>query len=654
MHHGFDSGPEWLEADGLGGFASGTASGVRTRRYHALLCCATTPPTGRMVLVNGFEVWLERGRETHALCSHVYEPGVVHPDAHAHLASFTHLPWPTWVYALPGGTRIRHEVFVPRGRPACAALWALEAGEPAVLCVRPLMSGRDYHHTHHENPVFDTNARVTTRSDGSVRVRLAPYHGVPAVNLVANGAYVREPVWYRQFRYEAELERGLDFTEDLMAPGVMRFNLRAEREAVLVLRAETPGADAIPDDNPASLVSSWRSSERANRADLRAGPLPDLRRAADAYLARRGLSTTVIAGYPWFTDWGRDTFVALRGLCLATGRLEQAQQILLDWSRYRSGGMMPNRFPDEGAAPEFHSVDAGLWYVIAAYEFVAEARRVGYRLPRGDERAILDAALALVEGCAEGTRLGIAVDPADALLRAGEEGTALTWMDARYDGHAVTPRIGKPVEIQALWINALALTAPRSKELAKLLERARQSFQARFWLEDIGYLADVVDVNHNPGRVDRAIRPNALFAVGGLPQSLVDAERARRVTELAERELWTPMGMRTLAPSDPAYIGRYTGGRTQRDEAYHQGAAWPWLLGPFVEAWVRARADDPAAPSQAWNRFVRPLLEHPDRGGLDHIAEVADGDVPHNPGGCPFQAWSVGEVLRLAKLLGVP
>ncbi len=614
-----------------------------------------------MVLVNGLEAWVEWGRKAEALSTQVYEPGVVHPDGHDRLRTFVAEPWPTWAFALGDGSGVRHEVFVPRGLPACACSWSLtppaRAGTASstrvspVLCVRPLMSGRNYHHTHHENGVFNTMPEVR-KLEGGACVRFSPYHGVPTVSFRTNGVFAHDPVWYRQFRYDAELARGLDHLEDLMSPGVFRFELGSGREAVLLMHASTPGHEAAPEESPAVVLDSWRAGERRRRGEA-ATPVGALRRSADSYLVRRGLSTTIIAGYPWFTDWGRDTFISVRGLCLATGKLEEARRILTDWARYRSGGMMPNRFPDEGAAPEFHSVDAGLWYVIAGHEFVRAAREGGFRLARGDERAILDTARGIVEGCIEGTRLGIVCDPVDGLLRAGEEGTALTWMDARYDGHAVTPRVGKPVEIQALWINALAMTAGKDRALVRLLARARESFPERFWIEQTGYLADVIDVNHAPGHVDRSIRPNAMLAVGGLAECLLDAERARRAVDLAASTLWTPMGMRTLAPSDPAYKRHYHGGRVERDEAYHQGTAWPWLIGPFVEAWVRSRGSTIEAKREAWRRFVQPMLEFPGHGAMGHLFEVADGDEPHAPGGCPAQAWSVAEVIRLAKLLEI-
>ncbi len=656
----FDAGAEWIETDGLGGFASGTATMVRTRRYHALLCCAKTPPTSRMVLVNGFEAWLEAAGQRYALSTQVYEPGVVHPDGYSRLTDFNADLWPTWTWAVQtpaGEITLKLELFVPHHRPMCILRWSRldekprpggrSAGDVA-LCVRPLLSGRDYHATHHENDVMDMWGFVSAEPGGQ-RVIYRPYPGVPETHIVTDAEYQHAPDWYRGFRYDVEAYRGLDCREDLAAPGVFTRVLSPGDGAHFLLSATTPSgaSELTPEGSPSEQVSEYADRERARRQSLGDG----LVRAADAYLVTRGLSTTVIAGYPWFTDWGRDTFISLRGLCLATGRLDEAQQILADWARYRVEGMLPNRFPDHGTQPEFHSVDAGLWYITAAYDFLEAARKANLRNISGDQRAITGACLGLVEGCIEGTRHGIRMDPKDGLLAAGEEGSALTWMDARYDGRAVTPRIGKPVEIQALWINALKLVAGKNKRLLKLYEQARASFVERFWSQSRGYLADVVDVNHRPGQVDWSVRPNALFAIGGLGLCLLPDEAARAVVDRAEKDLWTPMGMRTLAPGERSYTGVYGGSPAKRDESYHQGTAWPWLMGSFVEAWVRVRGSSAEAKAEARTRFLEPMLRHPTRGGLNHIAEIADAEPPHHARGCPWQAWSVAEALRLDRIV---
>ncbi|HEY7369491.1 MAG TPA: amylo-alpha-1,6-glucosidase, partial [Thermoanaerobaculia bacterium] len=376
-----------------------------------------------------------------------------------------------------------------------------------------------------------------------------------------------------------------------------------------------------------------------------------LDRAADAYIVGRGRGKTIVAGYPWFTDWGRDTFIALRGLCLATERLAEAGEILGEWAWTVSEGMLPNRFRESGDEPEFNSVDASLWYVVAVHDYLNACAGAKRRLASEETDRLHGAVEAILEGYAAGTRFGIRAD-ADGLLAAGEPGlTNLTWMDARVGERVVTPRVGKPVEVQALWLNALTLAGRVSGARRELLERGLESFRARFWNEAAGGLFDVVDVDHRPGENDATLRPNQILAVGGLPLTLLEPERARRVVDLVETRLWTPLGPRSLDPLDPAYRGRYEGSVEERDGSYHQGTVWPWLAGAFVEAWVRVRAGTSAARREARRRFLDPLLARLDEAGLGHLPEIADGDAPHRARGCPFQAWSVGEALRLDRVV---
>jgi predicted glycogen debranching enzyme len=641
---------EWLEADGLGGFASGTANGIRTRRYHALLLAATTPPTGRVVLVNGFDARIETAAGVFALTSQRYEPGVVHPDGARRASAFAADPWPRWTFTLEDGTSIEQTIVVLRGAPLVAISWRLTNGDrrsPARLEVRPFFSGRDYHSTHHENGAF--RFEPERRAD---RLVWHPYDGIPAVHAVSNGDYRHQPDWYRSFRYEEEAARGLDATEDLAAPGVFSWNLAdapegRSRDACLIFAAAPEAEDALPPGASAhDVVRRVHTSELARRKAF-ASPL---HRAADAYLVERGSGKTIVAGYPWFTDWGRDTFIALRGICLAADRLDDARRILLEWSGVISEGMLPNRFPDRGEAPEFNSVDASLWFVIAVHDLFERSGRSGFGLSDSD-RSTLEAAVdAILTGYAGGTRFGIRLDE-DGLLAAGVPGLQLTWMDARVGDRVITPRIGKPVEVEALWLNALSLAGARSPRWAALFARGRASFEERFWNEAGGSLHDVVDVDHRAGAVDSTFRPNQIFALGGLPVTLVSDERARRALAAIESQLWTPLGLRSLAPTEPGYIGRYAGGAAARDQAYHQGTVWPWLLTPFVEAWVRVRGGSAGVIAKARDRFLAPLLRHLDESGLGHVSEIADGDAPHTPNGCPFQAWSVGEALRLDRVV---
>lgn len=632
---------EWLEADGFGGFASGTVGTARTRRYHALLLAAARAPGGRVVLVNGIEAWLEANGKRYALSMQRYMPDVVYPDIGETLQGFDSAPWPTWRFQIDGDAMLTAELFVAKASRETVLRWHLQPGSDggesvtnATLHVRPLLSGRDYHALHHENPAFNFSAGI---SDDDACVSWQTYGDLPAIQASTNGTYAQAPDWYRNFCYVRERERGLDFSEDLATPGVFTFNL-AEGEALMILRAGPRQPDT---GNVMQRVKDLADSEYARRT----GFASRLHRSADTYLVARDEGRTIVAGFPWFTDWGRDTFISMRGLLLASGRLDAAEAILLEWAGTLSEGMLPNRFPDYGSAPEYNSVDASLWFVVAVHDYLAADHASDTTRSR-----LQQAVEAILAGYTSGTRFAIRADD-DGLLRAGVPGVQLTWMDAKVGDWVVTPRIGKPVEVQALWINALRIAAAWNPRWLEPATRASQAFAARFTDPLSGALFDNVDVDHVPGTVDRAIRPNQIFAVGGLPFPLLEGSAARAVVDQVETHLLTPLGLRTLAPSDPAYRGRYAGGPLERDSAYHQGTVWPWLIGPFVEAWLRAHQPDAGARGQARTRFLAPLIEHLDHDGLDHVCEVANGDAPHLPGGTPFQAWSLGELLRVQRML---
>jgi glycogen debranching enzyme len=673
-----DTHNEWLEADGLGGFASGTTSGERTRRYHALLMTAVTPPTGRMVLVNGLEAWVETPTGRFAISTQRYQPDAVYPDGASRLVDFQVEPWPQWTFCLPDGTTVIQELFVPHNISACLMRWKFSGTAHATLTLRPLISGRDYHGLHHENPAF----RFEPEGREGWLVWRA-YDGVPEVWTHTNGVYQHEPEWYRNFRYTLEVERGLDSSEDLASPGTLHFDL--SQPAVLIFAAQGHAAaidatvnssalgktPAAGNGNPATVAKSvaattniataatatlppltknsaiavWTALSKSEQRRRTQFPTP-LHRSADAYLVRRGAGQTIIAGYPWFTDWGRDTFISLRGLCVAIDRLDVALEILLAWSATVSEGMLPNRFLDAGDHPEFNSVDASLWFVIAVHDLLAAATRRGKPISAQHRRTLQEAILAIVEGYSRGTRFGIHQDT-DGLLVAGVPGVQLTWMDAKAGDWVVTPRIGKPVEIQALWLNALWIAGQIDKRWTTVFETGHAEFQRRFWNSDANCLFDVVDVDHEAGKVDALVRPNQIFAVGGLPLSLLQADRATSVVATVETHLITPLGLRSLAPGSPGYISQYIGTILERDGAYHQGIVWEWLMGPFVEAWVRVRGNDAAAKREARHRFLPPLEDHLHSYGLNHISEIADAESPFTPRGCPFQAWSLGEYLRL-------
>ena len=627
---------EWLEADGLGGFASGTVSGVRTRRYHALLLAATQPPAGRMVLVNGFDAEIVTSTGRVALSTQRYVPGVNNPDGATRVESFSLEPWPQATYAVGGG-RIVQEIFVPRGKAAVVLRWRWEgpADAPLQLDIRPFFSGRDFHGTHHQNPAFRFVPEFLPEGEC-----WHFYDGVPKVMGRSNGTYRHDPLWYQHFLYDEEAARGLDAVEDLAAPGHYEFDLTTE-PAVLIFSAEGLGAPlSLKSLAPIDLADYLAQEEQKRRA---AFATPRLR-AADAYLVDRGSGQTIIAGYPWFGDWGRDTFISMRGICLATGRLRAARDILTAWAGVVSHGMLPNRFPDHGEEPEYNSVDAALWYIVAVHEYLAAAKSDLSLEPAAD--ILLPAVDAILAGYSVGTRFGIRADD-DGLLACGVPGVQLTWMDAKVGDHVITPRIGKPVEVQALWLTALGLAGQHDTLWHDAFVHGCSNFHRRFWNEERDCLYDVIDVDHQFGTVDDSIRPNQVLAIGGLPLALLEGDEARRAMTVIEEKLWTPMGLRSLAPDEPEYAGHYTGGPAERDAVYHQGTVWPWLAGPFIDAWVRVRGETPEARAEARERFFLPQLSRLDLLGLHHIPEIADGDAPYTPRGCPFQAWSLGEMLRV-------
>jgi predicted glycogen debranching enzyme len=631
---------EWLEADGLGGFASSTTSGIRTRRYHALLLTATTPPSGRMVLVNGFDAWIETEGKQVWLSSQRYAPDVVSPNEC--LDGFDLRPWPRWRFRFTDEIWLDHEIFVPRGQSAVVLSWRLSGriNQIFTLSVKPFLSGRDFHATHHENSNF--GFEPSTQAD---TVRWQPYPGVPAIVARSRGKYRQTSDWYRNFLYTAERDRGLDFIEDLAAPGTFTWQLNDQnREAVLTFTAEG-FAETGPND-----LEEWIADLRRSERERRELISDSVEQAADSYLVQRGAGKTIIAGYPWFSDWGRDTFISIRGLGVAVSRLEPVRDILLEWAGTVSQGMLPNRFPDRGTEPEYNSVDASLWFVIAVHDFLEAASARPGLIDAPSEQRFRNAIEAILLGYYTGTRFNIRVDR-DGLLAAGVPGVQLTWMDAKVDGRVITPRIGKPVEVQALWINALAIAKIFSPKWEPLFEKALLAFPLRFWNEAKHQLFDVVDVDHRPGAVDPLTRPNQIFAIGGLPLSLLPQERARQIVDAVETQLWTPAGLRSLAPNEPGFAPRYQGDVPARDSAYHQGTVWPWLAGPFIEAWVRVRGGTPEAKEEARQRFLAPLRSLLSVAGLNHLPEITDATEPYTPRGCPFQAWSVGEFLRLDRVI---
>ncbi|HKQ46951.1 MAG TPA: amylo-alpha-1,6-glucosidase [Phycisphaerae bacterium] len=631
---------EWLVTNGRGGYAMAAVNQMLTRRYHGLLVAAVEPPVERFVLLAKLDTTATINGLTYELATNDYAEAV-HPQGYRLLESFTPRPQPTWRWRV-GDALIEQTLCMTAGEDTTWVRYVLVQGAtPVALSVRPLCTSRHFHHLAHYQDVGPP-----TVEEDSDALRFHWANGRPPWQISHNGVFKSRPDWYYRFVLTAEAERGYDYLQDLFMPGVIGAVLQPGDTTGLMVVASTQAA-------------SWRNGGQAftgaaARDKLAVGALPmtdplvgPLARATADFIVSRGDDQkTVIAGYPWFGDWGRDTFISLPGLCLVTGRHDTAREILETFAQYVDGGMIPNRFPDFGQAPEYNTADAALWYIHALDRYVTYS---------GDT-ALADRMFPIVEKILaahqQGTRHGIRAD-SDGLLAAGENGFALTWMDAMVSGQAVTPRIGKPVEISALWYNALSIAAGHAERLGKtglaqswraLAALARKSFNGKFWNAASGCLYDVVDVNGQADAADVSIRPNQLLAIS-LTHPILDEEKWSPVVGVCERLLWTPLGLRSLAPTDPAYRGRYAGGVAARDQAYHQGTVWPWLFGPFVTAYVRAHGGTAQAVSSA-RTMLDGLIHHFGEAGIGSVSEVADADAPHAPGGCPWQAWSVAEPLR--------
>ena len=627
---------EWLETNGRGGFASGTIAGANTRRYHALLLTARKPPSERFVLVNQLEEWLDIDGQAFPLSTNCY-PGAVHPAGYQHCTSFSSDPWPAWTFDC-NGIGVRRESFTVRGRDLVIVRWTLlgKKRQGAALRVRPKLTGRDYHGTHHENGSLSAEAQVER---GMVLWNLYP--DLPPVRAFHSGEYRHEPQWYRRIQFPVEQQRGLDAEEDWWSPGEFSFDLEPGSPQTLAFTSEQ--IERL-DASALSKQEQQRREQLKQAAPSAHSLAGELWRAAEVYLSQRGDRQTVIAGYPWFTDWGRDTFISLPGLCLVTGRLDVAWQVIASFAAHVSDGMLPNRFPDTGEQPEYNTIDASLWFIHASDRYLAASQ---------DEARVHETAWPAVkqilDGYRNGTRYGIRMDE-DGLIMGGVPGAQLTWMDAKVGDWVVTPRHGKPVEIQALWIRALEVGEALARRFGEAgyadrcrddRSRAIASFRKRFWYEGGGYLYDVID---GPEGNDASLRPNQLYALS-LVDELVPCDRAQQILRLIEEQLLTPVGLRTLSPQDPRYRARYEGSVVERDSAYHQGTVWPFLLGPFVTAWMKVFGRSAAVRKKA-RSFLTGLDAHLHEACLGQVSEIFDGEAPHLPRGCFAQAWSVAEPLR--------
>jgi predicted glycogen debranching enzyme len=635
---------EWLVTNGIGGYASATIAGGMSRRYHGLLMAALHPPVGRTQLVAWMDEIVRHGGAEFALATHRWASGAVEPKGFQNIEEFRlEGTTPVWTYAL-GDARLEKRVFMQQDANTTYVQYTMVEGSGLLeMELKALVNYRDFHGATHAG---DWRMSVEPIEHG---VRVAPFNGATPFYLMSSVAPCEaRHEWYRDCFLPAERDRGLDDREDHLFAALFRAKLQVGESFSVVLTTEQSASL----DAGATLVqragheSSLLSASIAPKKDAGAvSPewLSQLVLAADQFIVKRASAgepdgRSVIAGYHWFGDWGRDTMISLPGLTLATGRPDVAKQILLAFARYVDGGMLPNNFPDAGGTPEYNTVDAALWYFEAVRQYFGATRDTQTL------QKLFPVLAGMVDAHVKGTRYQIHVDSADGLLYSGQAGVQLTWMDAKIGDWVVTPRTGKAVEINALWINALETVAGFARLLTKpsepyeeLARKAKDGFQ-RFWNAQRACCYDVIDA---PGiGNDAALRPNQIFAVA-LPVSPLTEAQQKAVVDICAERLLTPYGLRSLAPGESGYQGHYRGGPRERDAAYHQGTAWGWLLGPFASAHFRVYRDLRAAKG-----FFDSIGAAIRLYGVGSLAEIYDGNAPFAPQGCIAQAWSVGEVLR--------
>lgn len=654
---GKDDSREWLITNGLGTYAGAALSGANTRRYHGLLVASLQPPVKRTMLLSRLDetVTVEGQASPFELATNYWQSGQVHPQGYNYLEAFSALPVPTWSYRVPGGRLIK-QVLMLHGqqRVHVGYTWLPDDGaKTASLELSVLLGYRDFHSETKGSPGWQFSQNIVSDK----QVKIEAFAGAQPLWLeLDHGAYSAQPDWYWNYKWPREFERGLGDREDCFRSGTVKATLAAGES--ITLSAGFAPANYNQENLLETLVRQCAAEKRALLHNANSTTLKKLVLAADQFIAQRQSTagSTIIAGYHWFSDWGRDSMISLFGLCLATGRTEEARSILSTFGRYLSEGMLPNYFPDGGQAPEYNTSDATLWWAWALhgyYKATGDIDFVKVQLPLLQE---------VVDWHKKGTRHGLKLD-SDGLITGGDASVQLTWMDAKVGNYVVTPRSGKAVEINALWYNFLLtvkflrdeLTAqrgaaslpPSTDDYAALAAQCRVGFE-KFWLEKEGYLVDVI---RQDGSLDLAIRPNQLMAAS-LTYPILSQERAKRMLAVVESKLLTPMGLRTLSPDHPEYQGVYGTGLAQadqyhRDITYHQGTVWPWLLGPWVNARVYAHGAD--SQSMAFIRnHLQPLIAHiSNEGCIGSISEIFDGDAPHTPRGCVSQAWSVAELLRV-------
>jgi len=638
----FYEGDEWLETNGLGGWAGSSIIGCHTRRYHGLLVAATKPPTERMLLLSKLDETVIMNNERFELGTNLYNGNNIHPHGYKNISSFSKGIFPEWLYEV-NGLILKKTIAMVHGENTTLVLYeVIRAKDVFTLELLPLIAARGYHSLQHST----TNIFWDVQFENGI-FRNQPHKTAPAIFIsVPNSTYHHHPSWFYRFNYPVEKYRGLDYEEDLFNHGTISVTLKEGDQLGVIVSTQDPSGRI------AQKLFEQESSRRvkligqADRDVVRINFTDRLMLAADQFIVKRDEDLkTVIAGYHWFTDWGRDTMIALPGLCLATGRYDDAKKIIAAFAKNVSDGMLPNRFQDGNEPPEYNNVDGTLWYFVAVYKYLQHTNDTQFVL---DE--ILPVLKDIIDCHFEGTRYNIHVDE-DGLLYAGEKGQQLTWMDAKVGDWVVTPRMGKPVEIQALWYNTLKIFAEllqlndqlNDAELVKVsAEKTRESFLEKFWYAEGNYLYDLIDENNNP---DASLRPNQLFAAS-LPFKIIDEEQTAAILKIIEEKLYTQVGLRSLAPDDPHYVGLYKGNAYSRDSAYHQGTVWSWLLGPYVDALMKVQGTRHREQAKS---IVENFRYHLSEGCIGSVSEIFDADPPHHPRGCVAQAWGVAEVLRVIK-----
>ena len=626
---------EWLETNGLGGWSGSSIIGCHTRRYHGLLVAATVPPAERMSLVSKLDETLVINGERFELGTNHYGDAI-YPQGFRHATNFNRKLFPVFTYNA-GHVQLQKTIAMVHGENTVVVVYqVISAAEPFTMELLPLLSVRGYHSLVHANNAINQQASFNNHI-----FTVKAYNDTPPVFIKVPGAsFHANPQWFYNFNYSTEKYRGLDYTEDLFSHGKFSVTLEEGDTLGIVIGTEDPQyKDALElllteEKRKRNLLTGQQDNETIQELVL----------AADQFIVNRGQDLkTIIAGYHWFTDWGRDTMISLPGLTLCTGRYEDAKKILSAFAKSISMGMLPNRFQDNGEPPEYNNVDGTLWYFIAVYKYLEATNDQQFVL-----QEILPSLREIIDWHFKGTRYHIHADE-DGLLYAGESGQQLTWMDARIGTWVVTPRMGKPVEIQALWYNALKIFSallhlnnqPHDAVIVNgSAEKVKESFNQQFWYTEGNYLYDCIN---EAGNLVNELRPNQLFAIS-LPYALIEGEKAKAVLQVTEAQLYTPVGLRSLAANDIHYVPVYGGDAWHRDSSYHQGTVWSWLLGPYIDVIIKVEgAKDRAI------QVIENFKYHLNEACIGSVSEIFDAAAPHHPRGCVAQAWGVAEVLRVIK-----